>query len=1473
MLNTERQGGWGANGTSNPPANPFGHAMSSQPANPFRPPPVNPFLRGQSNGAGPAPNPFLAKPATTGPFQASTSTSQKRSASPFDRQQHNASPKINPFSESANTQAFKPTTTSSHNFPVQKPFSQDTPAFATKVEAPVVPGANSKRKFTESTQSTWSKQLRKDINSATTSTALRSQASGARKNEVDLKETSKFSRRSPDPNAASFRSSSPARGRKQHVSRGSNTPTPHTSAGLSDDFAEKIQRQLAKDNIRPPRWPTNPGSYSQRQAIEALRESHKAYREKARMSLIRAGLIDDPDQKRTLDKALLFRGICEDMCPEWEKITRIVEHDIRAPEKDADDNGDLVAMPQYMAKRLARSAAGQDAPLPMDVRSFAALRRTLDYLIDELIPSDDLLPSRHSFLWDRTRAIRIDFSYQKYAMTPKERLDQIYCLETIARFHVTSLHLLSQDGFAPEDFSEQQEIEQLGKTLISLIEVYDDCAQQGIECRNEAEFRGYYIVFNAHNPALMETIQGWEPRFLEIEGIKTAVCLVQSIENTWRLHGPLSPYAATELAINAAAIYFSIIATPQVSYTMACFAEIHFNSVRKSILQVIRKSYSRPRDGPKDLTPAFLQQYLRTDTEQETIDFFEKHGFEFCKDGDRPYLNLAARKPYNDARIRHSFSRDIVECKRSGRSLPQVIHKTVFEDVLKERSSIQASPDHSPEESLFVSDSQNASFASSRGQEGRESEAESYEPTPPSSPPIATITTPLSAASEDHTGTKLKTSTPIEQPPASIFGQSTTSTPREQPPASAFAQPGKDAGAQSSSSISPSTTNVHPQSTVRSTQPFSNFPDVSNSWPPKYQPAPISQTVYQERRENANTEPSPPTAHNKAKPGGESPGESTALSTTSPATPGLFSFLNKNEGKDTTSSLAAPATSPFSGLLSKKSDTSHKDGSQKLTTPESGFKPPRPAISDSGPFSGLLPQASSNKDESQMPIPPSVSSALGSGFKSRSSLESHSQPPGISLVEKPISTVQPSTTFQPQSVRPSAATAPTFPLQQASSTRASTAQNLPPKDPMGDFTRWFVCGDRGLMESQLQQYAVEHILKTAWDEFQASEKERIRKEEDQKSWAEARKYREYSLKVTYFYRWLDGFRRRRVVKRIKMEKEKARQWRLPENVAKRELEAKAAQEELVKAAKDLLLQRSRNNADEAVKMRASVRSSRASREQSVEEALLATGVFDGVRDEKAAARLAAKEDDLESELEMTPAKKMLLRSENQRRRTRGLHPLKQFPGPGAYKEGSKTAMLKTLCSGAGRDSMSMSTGSLRNSTFSSSYRSSLGYNGNRVSKSQSRVTDPYWRLKANGLVRMPNGSYLHESLALPMLQEGKRFPGFGDYGLPPVKPATPIQSPLLPGDYSPIIQADEPPHGQISNSPSISDSESQNRKRPAPDEDLATNGHGALAKRKRARSRESDFDSSKREQGLFADIASLLKRVDNLRQSTSSKLT
>lgn len=483
-----------------------------------------------------------------------------------------------------------------------------------------------------------------------------------------------------------------------------SSPPPSRMPPKSDEpFAKRIRDKLRKDGISPPQWPDASSSSEMTQ----FRELHEAYRRKARASLTRAGLIDDPEKRKRLSDAIEFKGICEDMCPEFEKITRITENDVNKPEKDRSTGVTRVHM---MVKKLARSAAGQEAPLPMDVRSASSLRRSLDYLIDEVLRCDQNLSSVHPFLWDRTRAIRRDFAFFS-SMTEQEIKAQVYVLENITRFHVTALHLLSRPDQEDDNFVEQQELEQLGKTLLSLRDLYDDCNEQGIMCENEAEFRAYYLVFHGRDPSILETLQRqWKPElWRDSDGVRTAVSLVEALQNTQEFIGSRKDGDAGPLlaASSAQLSYFRIVEDANVSYTMACFAECHFPHLRRSILATVKRALARPKHPVQDVTTAALNAFLRFDTVQEAIQFAQMHHFDFATDEQNPadpgsqFVILNDRAPLPHVRLSHQFSRSLVERKRGQTSLPNLIHSTVYEDRSQVSNSLVEN-----EDSLFVRENQ-----------------------------------------------------------------------------------------------------------------------------------------------------------------------------------------------------------------------------------------------------------------------------------------------------------------------------------------------------------------------------------------------------------------------------------------------------------------------------------------------------------------------------------------------------------------------------------------------------------------------------------------------------------------------------------------------------------------------------------------------------------------------------------------------
>ncbi|KAI9641214.1 actin cytoskeleton and mitosis protein [Ciborinia camelliae] len=482
------------------------------------------------------------------------------------------------------------------------------------------------------------------------------------------------------------------------------TSSEMTSFASSSELARKINALLRKEKIAPPRCTApNPGDPREKAAVKAYLDELKKYRTRVRASLIQGGFIDDPLKPKKLSEAIDFKGTCDQMCPEEEIIRRIIEDDVQRAEKETAPDGSMRPSPQMMIKKLARSAAGEDAPLPQDVRSPAALRRTTDYLIDSLLGEDDNLAAQHEFLWDRTRAIRRDFVFQS-SMSPPELADQVYCLEKITRFHVTALHQMSKPDVAPENFVEQQEVEQLSKSLLSLIHAYEDCNLQNIPCENEAEFRAYYVLLNSSNPGILETVQNWGWKFWgESEQIKIAVGLVECLQNIWSPRGPLQPFSVLNVAENAFSRFFTILKGRNVSYTMACFAEMHFNEVRKNALKTILSAYQRQRDQPKDWNIAKLNQYLHFDDPWDIIDFGESYGLRF-DDVDGDYcLSLALDNQVVDPfpPIKQPHSGEIVERKRTGHTLTEVISTTVYEGASDDAEEVEES---SSDEGLFVKD-------------------------------------------------------------------------------------------------------------------------------------------------------------------------------------------------------------------------------------------------------------------------------------------------------------------------------------------------------------------------------------------------------------------------------------------------------------------------------------------------------------------------------------------------------------------------------------------------------------------------------------------------------------------------------------------------------------------------------------------------------------------------------------------------
>lgn len=488
----------------------------------------------------------------------------------------------------------------------------------------------------------------------------------------------------------------PKKAGSQHPkSKLSQSFTPSSSD--DDEHVVKIKNTLQHNGLlNDPAWPmAQPGDPRQNSAVKDFWMQMKQHRSKVRQVLMKAGLIDDPDKPKKLSEAIDFKGTCEEMCPRFEQITRIMEHDVKNLERAQGSDGTMWPVPQKMIKAYGRSSAGQDAPLPDDIRTPGALRRTLDYMIREIIGDGNNLPSVHNFLWDRTRSIRRDFTFQQASLASADYADEIYCLETIAKFHVIALHQMSDPTNTSTDFSEHQEVEQLGRTLLSLIHTYEDCKALGIVCPNEAEFRAYHLVYHARNPAMMESVQDWGAEFWSNSIIQTAIGLVECLHTIWEVNGPLKPHMKSELAQNFWNRFFTILQQPQISYVMACFAELHFNSIRQAALKTILSAYRKQRDQTTDWSVSALNSYLHFDSLDDVESFVEAHGLNITHRDGMSYLDFdTAKAPIEpETKVKQPHSKKIVERKRGQKTLPECIYHNAY---IPEGARMEE------EESLFV---------------------------------------------------------------------------------------------------------------------------------------------------------------------------------------------------------------------------------------------------------------------------------------------------------------------------------------------------------------------------------------------------------------------------------------------------------------------------------------------------------------------------------------------------------------------------------------------------------------------------------------------------------------------------------------------------------------------------------------------------------------------------------------------------
>jgi nuclear mRNA export protein SAC3 len=372
------------------------------------------------------------------------------------------------------------------------------------------------------------------------------------------------------------------------------------------------------------------------------------------------------------------------MCAEFERVERVVQNDVWTEEMDQNHSvfSSANAQPDEtrFVKKFRRAAAGLEEQLPSDLRPPHVLKATCDYLFNEVIGNAQALEKVHHFVWDRTRAIRNDFSIQQVTKPDDLRI-AIDCYERIARFHIMSLHQLASQQRKYDKYDAQQEREQLDRTLLSLMQYYDDCRGR-IELLNEAEFRAYCVIFQLQDPIpdLEDRAQSWPRHVLMDRRVRTALDLYAAACNTMDAQGPLKPRANHLIAQQDFQRFWTLVESERVSYLMSCVAEIYFNLVRRTALNALHTGCKQGASKwTEDWTFDLLCELFAFDDDDQIYTFCEAYGFSFKQRADgQQVLDLASVRagglPAPNVGLPKQWKSQLVEDKRFGRTLPSIIN-------------------------------------------------------------------------------------------------------------------------------------------------------------------------------------------------------------------------------------------------------------------------------------------------------------------------------------------------------------------------------------------------------------------------------------------------------------------------------------------------------------------------------------------------------------------------------------------------------------------------------------------------------------------------------------------------------------------------------------------------------------------------------------------------------------------------------
>ncbi|XP_078578006.1 SAC3 domain-containing protein 1-like isoform X2 [Branchiostoma floridae x Branchiostoma japonicum] len=349
-----------------------------------------------------------------------------------------------------------------------------------------------------------------------------------------------------------------------------------------------------------------------------------------------------------------IRGTCQDMCPELEQTARQRQKRLHRFEmlEGTEQNRLPSADPVRCVKEYSRPAAGKDVIPPAELRPPQVLMGTVDYLINRILPRDDVhFTEVYNFISDRLRAVRQDMVVQRV-----KGHTCVAILEKAVRFHVYAAYRLCESSV--QQFDPHLNNQQLENCLTWLLREYKDDST-GVVYGNRACMEALYLMhcLGSHD-ALQHGLS-----------LPKSIRECQVVQVALRLH-------MAQLRGDFVQVFRLV---QQLPYIHSCAVHRHLALERSRTLLVMNSAYScKVCRYPI----SHLQCLLGFDDEAETAEFCRQHGLKAVDS----YVAFKKADFSFPEKAKPKFSQCLVDDKLQECTLPDIIHGKT--DVLCDSNSL-----------------------------------------------------------------------------------------------------------------------------------------------------------------------------------------------------------------------------------------------------------------------------------------------------------------------------------------------------------------------------------------------------------------------------------------------------------------------------------------------------------------------------------------------------------------------------------------------------------------------------------------------------------------------------------------------------------------------------------------------------------------------------------------------------------------